>query len=99
MQLDSLVACSRKALIRINALANIGSTRISQATALRNAGTLARMMISEANAAAYLRFADAYAALTEQQEQLARYIAEVKINLMTVNFPQLPFRPTERFEH
>jgi hypothetical protein len=46
------------------------------------------MMISEANAAAYLRFADAYAALAEQQEQLARYIAEHKINVISrqVNF-------------
>jgi hypothetical protein len=42
------------------------------ATAQRNARTLARMMISEPNAAAYLRFADAYDALAEQQEQLAR---------------------------
>jgi hypothetical protein len=43
--------------------------------------TLAWIMTSEANAASYLRFADAYDALAEQQEQLARDIAELKINV------------------
>jgi len=34
--------------------------------------SLARVMTSEANAASFLRFADTYDALAEQQEQLAR---------------------------
>ena len=34
--------------------------------------SLARMMTCEANAASFLRFADGYDALAEQQEQLAR---------------------------
>jgi hypothetical protein len=42
---------------------------------------LARMMTSETNAASYLRFADSYDALAEQQEQLARDIAELRINV------------------
>jgi hypothetical protein len=48
----------------------------AQATRLRNRAeewrSLARMMTSEANAASFLRFADGYDALAEQQEQLAR---------------------------
>jgi hypothetical protein len=38
-------------------------------------------MTSEANAASYLRFADAYDALAEQQKRLARDIAELKIDV------------------
>jgi hypothetical protein len=42
--------------------------------------TLARIMPSGAGAAAYLRYAEGYDALAEQQEQLARGAAELKIN-------------------
>jgi hypothetical protein len=42
---------------------------------------LARMMTSEANAAVYLRFAEGYDVLAEQQERLARDIAQFKIKV------------------
>jgi len=42
---------------------------------------LARIMPSDAGAAAYLRYAEDYDALAEQQEQLAHDIAELKINV------------------
>jgi hypothetical protein len=42
--------------------------------------TLARIMTSEASVAAYLHYAEGYDALAEQQEQLARDAAELKIN-------------------
>jgi hypothetical protein len=42
--------------------------------------TLARIMPSEAGAAAYLRYAKSYDALAEQQEQLARDAAKLNVN-------------------
>ena len=56
---------------------------IAQARKLRHRGeecrTLARLMDTEENAARYLRMADAYDALAEQEEQLARDV--VNFNL------------------
>jgi hypothetical protein len=52
-----------------------GVDHTAQAKKLRDRAeecrTLARMMTSEANAEAYLRFAEDYDALAEQQEQVA----------------------------
>jgi hypothetical protein len=42
--------------------------------------TLARIMPSEAGAAVYLRYAEGYDSLAEQQERPARDAAELKIN-------------------
>ena len=42
--------------------------------------TLARIIPSQAGAAAYLRYAKDYDALAEQQERLARDAAELEIN-------------------
>jgi hypothetical protein len=41
---------------------------------------LAQLTTSDANAAYYIRLAETYDHLAEQQEQLARDIAELKIN-------------------
>jgi hypothetical protein len=54
----------------------------AQARKLRHRGegcrTLARLMDTEENAARYLRMVDAYDALAEQEEQLARDVARFK---------------------
>jgi hypothetical protein len=42
--------------------------------------TLARLMDTEANAARYLRMADAYDALAEQEEQLASDVVRFNLN-------------------
>ena len=55
----------------------------AQARKLRHRGeecrTLARLMETEENATRYLRMADAYDALAEQEEQLARDVARFKL--------------------
>jgi hypothetical protein len=57
---------------------------IAQARKLRHRGeecrTLARLMDTEANAATYLRMADNYDALAEQEEQLARDVVMFNLN-------------------
>ena len=55
----------------------------AQARKLRHRGEecriLARLMDTEENAARYLRMADAYDALAEQEEQLARDVVRFKL--------------------
>jgi hypothetical protein len=57
---------------------------IAQARKLRDRGeecrTLARLMDTEANAATYLRMADAYDTLAEQEEQLASDVVRFNLN-------------------
>jgi hypothetical protein len=57
---------------------------IAQARKLRDRGeecrTLGRLMDTEANAATYLRMADAYGALAEQEEQLASDVVRFNLN-------------------
>jgi hypothetical protein len=60
-------------------LLNIPPKQKSYGTVARNAAPWARLMDTEENAARYLRMADAYHALAEQEEQLESNVARFNL--------------------